>query len=521
MPGDRFFVDPLNLPPPQPGMSVNNTSVAVARPAGVLPQVPAGFEVTVFAEGLESARWIEVAPNGDVLMSRRDSGDVLMLRDVNGDGRADTRTTLIGGFTQPHGMAFGADGLYVVDLNAVWKVPYVAGDATARGPAVALTAPGALGGTDGHTLHSLALSPDGQSLFVGIGSEGNLAEEPLPRASVLQFDGTGASPRVLASGMRNPAGLEIDPATGTLYAAVVERDGLGDELVPDFLTRVQAGGFYGWPYAYIGPNPQPGFGQRPDLVASTLVPDVLFRAHSTPIGFTFYTSQQFPSDYTGDIFVALRGSWNSSVPHGFMIARVAVENGVPVNGYEAFMTGFLLSDQPPPSAYGRPTTVAVAANGTLLVGDDTGGTIYAVRYAPKGDDAGNILTGGGMGDTLSGLAGNDTVHGERGNDTVQGGQGEDQLWGDLGGDRLSGDAGNDVLNGGAGADIFAFAAGAGADRIEDFHALEGDRIELSGLSYGIAMAPDGEALLTLSDGSSIQLTGIAPAGVSADWFVGG
>ncbi len=546
-PGDRFFIDPNNLPAAQPGSSVNNSSVGTARPAGVLPQVPAGFEVSVFAEGLGRARWIEVAPNGDVLLSHPQTGDVLVLRDANGDGIAETRTPLASGFVQPQGMAVGADGLYVADLNAVWKVPYAPGDTAARGSAVALTPAGVFGNTEGHTLRSLALAPDGRSFYVGIGSAANLAEEAPPRAAVLQFDSDGANPRVVASGMRNPAGLEIDPATGALYASVVERDGQGDDLVPDFLTRVQAGGFYGYPYAYIGPHPQAGFGQRPDLVAQTLVPDVLFEAHSTPIGFTFYDARQFPDEYRGDAFVALRGSWNSSEPHGFMLAHVDVQNGVPVNGYDAFMTGFLLSDQPPPTAYGRPTTVAVASDGTLLVGDDIGGTIYRVRYAPQGDDGVNTLVGGGLGDSLIGLDGNDTLQGRdgadllsgnlgadllygntgadtlfggRGGDTVYGGAEPDRLFGDLGNDELWGDRGADTLTGGAGADVFRFVGGSGSDVITDFDAASGDRIGLvAGMTYTVAVGGAGEALLVFSATDHILLSGIRADQVMSGWFV--
>lgn len=547
-PGDRFLVDPLNLPAPQTGSSVNNPAVGTGRPAGVLPRVPVGFEVSVFAEGLNQARWIEVAPNGDVLLSRPGGGDITVLRDSDGDGRAETRTTLIGGFNNPHGMAVGADGLYVVDLNAVWRVPYAPGDTAARGAAVRLTAPGAIGGTTGHTLHSLALSQDGRSLFVGVGSEGNLAVEPAPRASILQVSVDGGTPRVVATGMRNPAGLEIEPGTGRLTAVVVERDGMGDDMVPDYLTRVEDGGFYGWPYAYIGPHPQPGFAERsPDLVARTLTPDVLFKAHSTPIGHTFYTGRQFPAEYAGDAFVALRGSWNSSEPHGFMVAHVDVRDGVPVNGYEAFMTGFILAEEPTPTVYGRPTTVAVASDGSLLVGDDIGGTIYEVRYAAlvggAGDDpltgndrndtvigsAGNdTLTGGSGADVLLGNTGNDVVLGNRGADTLFGGRNDDvvfggvdddALFGDDGADRLSGDPGNDTLTGGAGADLFAFAPGSGQDVIVDFDFAAGDRFAMStGVGWTVTER-SGEALIVFTDADSVLLRGVRPDQVSPDWFV--
>lgn len=535
-PGKRFFVDPNTLPAPQTGTQVSNNSTGVSRPAGVLPTVPAGFEVSVFADGLGSARWIEVAPNGDVLLARPGNGDVSVLRDSNGDGRADTTSTLVSGLSNPHGMAVGSDGLYVVDLNAVWRVPYTAGDLAARGPAQSLTPAGALGGTTGHTLHSLALAPDGHTLYVGVGSEGNLAEEPAPRASILQLDTGSGAMRTVATGVRNPAGLEINPSTGQLVATVVERDGMGDNLVPDFLTRVQDGGFYGWPYAYIGPHGQPGLAdRRPDLVARTLTPDALFQAHSTPIGFTFYTGAQFPAEYAGDAFVALRGSWNATEPRGFMLAHVDVQNGVPVNGYDAFMTGFVLSDTPSPTVYGRPTTVATAADGSLLVGDDIGGTIYRIRYAPKGGAGADVLHGAAAGDVipgndgddllygmpgddlLTGNGGNDTLYGGQNADTLFGGRGGDWLYGDRGADVLSGDRGDDTLTGGPGADLFRFAAGGGQDVVTDFDFAAGDRIDAGGRGWSVANR-SGEALIVFSDADTVLLRGVQPDQVVAAWF---
>ncbi|HYH38152.1 MAG TPA: PQQ-dependent sugar dehydrogenase [Azospirillum sp.] len=545
VPGERFFIDPNALPPPT-GQSLSNGSTGVGRPAGVLPQVPAGFEVSVFAEGLGTARWIEVAPNGDVLLARPDRGDVRVLRDADGDGRAETVSTLASGFSSPHGMAVGTDGLYVVDVNAVWRVPYTPGDLAARGGAARLTEPGALGGTGGHTLRSLALSSDGRSLYVGIGSEGNLGEEPSPRASILQVSTAGGPVRTVATGLRNPAGLEVEPSTGRLVAAVVERDGMGDELVPDYLTRVEEGGFYGWPYAYIGPNPQPNLAaRRPDLVGRTLTPDVLFQAHSTPIGFTFYTGAQFPASYAGDAFVALRGSWNASSPHGFMLAHVDVQNGAPINGYDAFMTGFLLSEGANPTVYGRPTTAAVAADGSLLVGDDFGGTIYRVRYAPRGGAAADALVGGLGTDTIVSAGGTDTVTGDGGNDVLLGnagndllfgnvgsdalyggrdhdllfgGRGDDLLFGDPGDDTLSGDPGNDTLTGGEGRDTFRFGLGGGRDQVVDFDYAQGDRLSVGGLAWSVADRA-GTAVIVFSADDEVLLRGVRANEVGADWFV--
>lgn len=417
-PGDRFLIDPAALPEPRPNSWTNNGATVVPRPPGDLPDVPPGFAVDVFAEGLGQARWVEVAPNGDVLLARPNRGDVLLLRDADGDGRAETRVTLLSGLQQPQGMAVRPDALYVAATDAVYRVPWQVGALAPAGAPTAVTAPGALGPSTGHALRSLAFSADGGSFYVGIGSHGNLAVEPAPRASILQFNADGSGQRTLADGLRNPAGLEVDPS-GQLWTTVVERDGMGDGLVPDFLTRVTPGGFYGWPYAYIGGHPQPEFAaQRPDLVAAAITPDVLFEAHSTPIGFTFYTGTQFPESHRGDAFVALRGSWNASTPHGFMVARVDLENGVPRNGYEVFMTGFEVGTGNRPEVYGRPTTVAQAADGSLLVGDDVGGTIYRVRWQPAAGPGPDQLVLGGGDDRIAGGAGNDTIEGGGGIDTA-------------------------------------------------------------------------------------------------------
>lgn len=537
-PGDSFFVDPANLPAPSDNSGTNNGPITISRPEGVLPRVPAGFEVSMFAEGLGRARWLEVAPNGDVLLARIDRGEILVLRDTDGDGDADVSSTLVGGLSQPQGMAIQPDGLYVADLNHVWRVPYVAGDLQATGAAVPVTPIGTLGSATGHMLRSLAFSQDGLSFFVGVGSESNIAVESAPRASILRFDRTGASHQVYASGLRNPAGLEIEPATGALYASVVERDGMGESLVPDFLTRIQPGGFYGWPYAYTGRNPQPGLGsERPDLVAQTLTPDVLFRAHSTPIGFTFYNATQFPADYVGDAFVALRGSWNSAEPQGFMVVRVPVENGVPVNRYDAFMTGFWAQGVQDPEIYGRPTTVGVTPDGALLVGDDIAGTIYMVRYAPRGDGGDNILAGAGGNDSLSGLEGNDTITGgtgadrlagnagndllagNTGADNLFGGTGDDTLQGGRGADRLTGGQGADRLIGGRGADQFLMREDGGQDIVTDFVFADGDRIVLTaGHSYSVQAGEAGEAVIVLG-AATLTLRGVAADEVADAWFV--
>ena len=244
-----------------------------------------------------------------------------------------------------------------------------------------MTPRGAFGSPGGHWTRNLVFSRDGRRFFVAVGSRANLAEEPAPRATVQVFDADGSGQRTYASGLRNPVGIAFYPGTDDLYVVVNERDGLGDELVPDYLTRVRDGDFFGWPYAYLGANPQPGFAdRRPGLVARSKRPDVLFRSHSAPIGLVFYDAGQFPREYRGDAFVALRGSWNASRPRGYMVARVPFENGRPAGAYEAFATGFWAAGERRARVWGRPAGLAIAADGSLLIADDTGGVVWRVSY---------------------------------------------------------------------------------------------------------------------------------------------
>ena len=224
------------------------------------------------------------------------------------------------------------------------------------------------------------LRPDGKRFFIAIGSESNIGEDPLPHASVQSFAADGSDQRTYASGLRNPVGIAFYPGTNDLYTVVNERDGLGDGLVPDFLTRLQEGGFYGWPYAYIGHHPQPDFPSRPEMVAKTLTPDLLFQSHSAPLGLVFYEGSMFPAEYKGDAFVALHGSWNSAEPTGYKIVRVPFKDGRPQGYYENFLTGFWLGGTSPAQVWGRPAGLAVAADGSLLIADDAGGVVWRVSY---------------------------------------------------------------------------------------------------------------------------------------------
>jgi glucose/arabinose dehydrogenase len=388
-PGTRLKVDLNALAKPGDTPSKAQRSTTVPRPAGSTLNVPAGFSVNVFAENLSHARNMQVASNGDVLLAEQGAGKVTLMRDADGDGKAELVTTFAQGFAVPFGIAFGDDEVYIGDSLGVWRIPYAAGDTTARSKQTLVTPEGAFGRTGGHSTRNVALSPDGKKLLVAIGSVGNIAEEPLPRATIQEFtlnaDGTSAdNQRTFASGLRNPVGTAFYPGTTDLYTVVNERDTLGDELVPDYLTRVAENGFYGWPYSYLGNNPQPGFAdKRPDLVAKTIVPDVPFRSHSAPIGLTFYTATQFPAEYRGGAFVALRGSWNADQPRAYYVAYVPFKDKRAAGDYQVFASGFWSGEGSPAQVWGRPSGVAVAKDGSLLIADDAANMVWRVSYTGK------------------------------------------------------------------------------------------------------------------------------------------
>lgn len=389
--GRRYEIRPDQLPEPFATESASNAPRRVSRPQGAELRVPDGFAVTEFAEGLSNPRNLAVAPDGTVAVALQQAGEVVLLGDRDGDGRADQRYRLAAGFDEPFGLAFHGGFLYVADTAAVRRRPYQPGQ-TSPYPTTPddwqpVTEPGALGPASGHSTRNLALAPDGRHFYVAIGSAGNVREEPVPRATIQEFamigpEG-GRGQRTFAGGLRNPVGLAFRPGTDDLYAVVNERDGLGDGLVPDYFTRVVRDGFYGWPYAYIGNHPQPDYAaRRPDLVRKSLVPDVLFEAHSAPIGLTFYTGTQFPAEYRSDAFVALRGSWNRSDPTGYKVVRVPFVQGRPRGDYLNFAVGFQIGGGSgrPARVWGRPAGLAVAADGSLLVADDTGGSVWRIAW---------------------------------------------------------------------------------------------------------------------------------------------
>lgn len=360
--------------------SVNPPKRVARQPEDGL-RVPQGFKADIFAEGLRHPRWMGLAPNGDVFLAEAGAGKITLLRDRDGDGKAETVTTYAKGFKRPHGIAFVEGAVLIADTEGIWSLEYGPGDTLAKKRRL-LTRRGAFGGApQNHWTRNIAVAPDRSALYVAIGSKSNISEEPRPHATVQKFDMDGGNQTTFAAGLRNPVGIAFYPGTDDLYVVVNERDGYGDAQVPDYLTRIEKGAFYGWPYAWLGPNPDPEMkGKRPDLVKKTKRPDLLFEAHSAPIGLVFYDETQFPESYRGDAFVALRGSWNSGEPTGYKIVRVKFENGRPAGWYDNFTVGFWKAGEDRAQVWGRPAGLLIAADGSLLIADDTGGTVWRVSY---------------------------------------------------------------------------------------------------------------------------------------------
>ena len=382
----RYEIRPESLPPPDlaEGAAVNGPRL-VPRPAGAQFDVPPGFTVETYAEGdFTNPRWMALAPNGDVFVADSKANQIQLLRDSNNDGRVDSRHVFATGLNQPFGMAFWRDYFYVANTDSVVRFPYRAGQTRAEGqPEKIADLPGR--GYNQHWTRNLIFRPDGQKMYVTVGSETNVSVEAEPmRAAITEFNPDGTGKRLYAGGLRNPVGLAFQPGTTTLWTSVNERDRLGDDLVPDYLTSVRDGAFYGWPYAYIGQNIDPRRrGERPELVRQTVVPDVLIQAHSAALGLVFYEGAMFPEEYRGDAFVALRGSWNRTRRTGYKIIRVPFRGGRAVGGYEDFVVGWLMDEQSD-DVWGRPVGLLLLKDGSMLITDDGANKIWRVSYkAPK------------------------------------------------------------------------------------------------------------------------------------------
>jgi glucose/arabinose dehydrogenase len=363
------------LPPPFASKSANNGAEEAKPPKGFLPTVPKGFKVNVFAADFKAPRWLAVAPDGDVFLADSGAGRVVVLRDPQHTGSAQQNEVFVSGLNQPYGIVFHDEYVYVADTDALLRFKYDAKTSKRLGEAEHLMdLP-----NGGHWTRSLALAPDGKHLFVGIGSILNVGiETDSRRAAITICDLDGKNARLYATGIRNPSGVGIDPANGTLWTSVNERDGMGNDLPPDYFTSVKDGGFYGWPYSYIGNNIDPRVRpQNPDLTAKAIVPDVLLGAHRAPLQFAFYTGKQFPESYRGGAFVAEHGSWNRSSRAGYQVVFVPFKDGKPSGDPTPFLTG-LVPDPNKSEVYGRPVGVAVITDGSLLVSDDVAGTVYRI-----------------------------------------------------------------------------------------------------------------------------------------------
>jgi len=367
-----------DLPAPFATKGVANGSHLVSPPAGFLPLAAEGFRVNEYARGFKEPRWLAVAPNGDIFVAGTGSGDVFVLRDPKNTGSAQEREVFVAGMKEPFGIAFRGNYVYVGNTGELVRFPYDPKTSKRTGEAEhLLDLP-----TKGHSTRSLVFSADGKQLFIGIGSQSNVSiETDERRAAITVCDPDGKNARIYASGLRNPVGLAIEPSSGQLWTGVNERDMLGDDLPPDYLTSVREGGFYGWPYSYIGDNLDPRVKpQRPDLTARAIVPDVLLGAHRAPLQFAFYTGTQFPEKYRGGIFLAEHGSWNRSKLAGYQVVFVSFQNGKPAGDPLTFLSGFA-PDPAGTDIYGRPVGVAVAPDGALLVSDDGAGVIWRISAA--------------------------------------------------------------------------------------------------------------------------------------------
>jgi glucose/arabinose dehydrogenase len=382
-------ITPNDLPAPFATASAGNSSKVVARPEGAWPQVPPGFQVDLYAAGLDEPRLIRTAPNGDFFVAESKVGDIRVFRGITSNGKPEQMQVFATGLSRPFGINFYPPGpnpqwVYVGNTDSVVRLPYQNGDMKARGPAEHIAD---VPGGNSHWTRDIQFTPDGKKMFVSVGSKTNVDDpdtNPLEknRADILEFNPDGSEMRIYASGIRNAVGLAINPQTGELWCSVNERDALGDNLVPDYITHVQDGGFYGWPWWYIGAHQDPRHaGKHPELKDKVIVPDVLLQPHNASLEMTFYDGKQFPAEYQGDAFASEHGSWNKSTRVGYEVIRVPLhQTGHATGEYEDFMTGFVVDNE---HVWGRPVGITVAPDGSLLVTDDGSSSIWRISYVGK------------------------------------------------------------------------------------------------------------------------------------------
>lgn len=373
------------LPPPYQTKSVSNNSKVLGWPTNKTPVAPAGFKVEKFAANLQHPRWIYVAPNGDVFIAESGTGgsanQITLLRDRDNDGKPELKTQFLKGLNRPFGMLVLGEKFYVANTDALMEYPYQADQTqiTASGKKI-LDLPA--GGYNNHWTRNIIANDAGSKIYISVGSGSNAGENGMEneirRANILEINPDGSGEKVFAYGIRNPVGMGWAPGTKTLWTSVNERDELGDELVPDYLTSVKEGGFYGWPYSYFGQHKDPRLkNAHPELVAKAIVPDIDLGSHTASLGLAFYNQQAFPEKYHHGAFIGQHGSWNRSKLAGYKVIFVPFENGKPSGKPEDFLTGFIANAENS-EVYGRPVGVAVTSDGALLVADDAGDTIWRI-----------------------------------------------------------------------------------------------------------------------------------------------
>ncbi len=383
-PGTIRHITLKDLPAPFATQSASNGPRVVARPQNAWPKAPNGFKVSLYAAGLNNPRLMRTAPNGDIFLAETNGGDIKVFRGITPGDKPAQVQVFATGLNTPFGIAFYPPGpdprwVYVANMDSVVRFSYHNGDLTSSGPPQHL-ADLASGGH--HRSRDVQFSRDGAKMFVSVGSQENVDDTPAEtnRAAILEYNPDGSGLRTYASGIRNAVGLAVNPNTGELWCSVNERDGLGNDLVPDYITHVQEGGFYGWPWWYMGGHQDPRVpGTHPELKDKVITPDVILQPHNASLQMTFYDGKQFPAEYQGDIFAAEHGSWNRSPRAGYEVIRVPLhQTGHATGEYEDFLTGFVVDDD---NVWGRPVGITVAPDGSLLVSDDASGSIWRVTYA--------------------------------------------------------------------------------------------------------------------------------------------
>lgn len=396
----------VKLPPPYQTRATRTFCEAIGWPKDKMPIAPAGFKVNLFADGLDNPRNIYITPSGDILVSEanteiggikrvganiigagksqnfnKSANRITLLRDTNGDGIADIKKIFLRGVNQPYGMLILNGWFYVANTDGLWRYPCKPGQTIITNPGIKILSLPA-GGYNNHWTRNLRANKDGSKIYISVGSGTNDAEHGMEvearRANILEINPDGTRERIYASGLRNPVGMDFEPATDVLFTTVNERDDLGDNLVPDYLTSVKAGGFYGWPFAYFGKHEDPAhIGERPDMVNKSITPDLALGSHTASLGLAFYTGKKFPDKYLGGAFIGQHGSWNSSKLVGYKVVFAPFANGKPSGATEDFLTGFI-ADPVKKQVYGRPVGIAVLADGSVLVADDTSNRIWRV-----------------------------------------------------------------------------------------------------------------------------------------------